>query len=152
MGRRITVGSPGLTVPYGTSAQRPADAGAGSIRFNTDLNILELYNGTAWLPVGEFQSVFIDSSDSPYQSSSGQQLFVDSSVGVVTVNLPADPQVGDRIRFFDLTKSFDSFSLTVGRNTKRIQGDTADMTVDTEGAAFDMIYSGSANGWRLLTV
>ena len=33
MGRRITVGSPGLTVPYGSTAQRTADAGAGSNRF-----------------------------------------------------------------------------------------------------------------------
>ena len=52
MGRRISVGSPGLTIPYGNTAQRTADAGAGALRFNTEINVLELYNGTSWLPVG----------------------------------------------------------------------------------------------------
>ena len=48
MGRRLSVGSPGLTVPFGTTAQRTTDAGAGALRFNTELTNLELYNGTAW--------------------------------------------------------------------------------------------------------
>ena len=52
MGRRITVGSSGLTIPFGNTAQRTANAGAGAIRFNTEINVLELYNGNAWLPVG----------------------------------------------------------------------------------------------------
>ena len=52
MGRRISIGSPGLTVPFGTTAQRTDDAGSGALRFNTDVNVLELYNGTAWIPVG----------------------------------------------------------------------------------------------------
>ena len=44
MGRRISVGSPGLTIPYGTTAQRVAGAGDGALRYNTEVNVLELYS------------------------------------------------------------------------------------------------------------
>lgn len=149
MGRRITVGSPGLTVPYGSTAQRTADAGAGSIRFNTDLGNLELYNGDAWLPVGVLNSTVITTS---YTAQSGQQLFCDTNSGGFTVTLPGSPHTGDVIRFFDLRKTFDSNPVNIARNGKLIQGDAADMTVSTEGAAFDIVYSGDAYGWRLFTV
>jgi hypothetical protein len=38
--------------PTGTTAQRPATAAAGMLRYNTDLAKVELYNGTSWGSVG----------------------------------------------------------------------------------------------------
>lgn len=149
MGRRISLGSPGVTVPFGTTAQRTDNAGSGSLRFNTELNNLELYNGTAWLPVGVLNATTVNTT---YTASSGQQLFVDTNGGGFTITLPASPHVGDIIRFFDIRKTFDSNNLTLGRNGKLIQGDAADMTVNSEGAAFDIVYSGDTYGWRIFTV
>ena len=149
MGRRISLGSPGLTVPFGTTAQRTADAGAGSIRFNTELNNLELYNGDDWLPVGVLNATTVTTT---YTAMAGQQLFVDTNGGAFTITLPASPAVGDIIRFFDIRKTFDSNALTLGRNGNLIQGDAADMTVNSEGAAFDIVYSGDTYGWRIFTV
>ena len=149
MGRRISLGSPGLTIPFGNTAQRTADAGAGSIRFNTQINVLELYNGTAWLPVGVLNAKTVTTT---YSAHSGEQLFVDTNGGAFTITLPASTAAGDVIRFFDLRKTFDTANLTIGRNGKLIQGDSADMTVNSEGAAFDLVYSGDSYGWRILTV
>ena len=149
MGRRISLGSPGLTIPFGNTAQRTADAGAGSIRFNTQINVLELYNGTAWLPVGVLNAKTVTTT---YSAHSGEQLFVDTNGGAFTITLPASPAAGDVIRFFVLRKTFDTANLTIGRNGKLIQGDSADMTVNSEGAAFDLVYSGDSYGWRILTV
>ena len=149
MGRRISLGSPGLTIPFGNTAQRTADAGAGSIRFNTEINVLELYNGTAWLPVGVLNAKTVTTT---YSAHSGEQLFVDTNGGAFTITLPGSPATGDVIRFFDLRKTFDSAALTIGRNGKLIQGDSSDMTVNSEGAAFDLVYSGDTYGWRILTV
>ena len=42
-----------MLVPKGTTAQRPATPAAGSVRYNTTLNYLENYNGTAWKAVGD---------------------------------------------------------------------------------------------------
>ena len=38
-----------LGLPKGTTAQRPGAAASGSLRFNTDLNYVEVYNGTNWI-------------------------------------------------------------------------------------------------------
>lgn len=42
-----------LTLPSGTSAQRPGSPTAGMIRFNTDLDNTEFYDGTAWRLIGD---------------------------------------------------------------------------------------------------
>ena len=38
----------GLSVPMGTTAQRPATPTAGTMRWNTDTDTLEFYNGEQW--------------------------------------------------------------------------------------------------------
>lgn len=37
-----------ITLPSGTTAQRPASPVVGMVRFNTDVNAVEYYNGTKW--------------------------------------------------------------------------------------------------------
>ncbi len=49
-----------IGMPNGTTAQRPALASAGDMRFNSDLNLMEYYDGTRWnsislVPVGSMQ-------------------------------------------------------------------------------------------------
>ena len=41
-----------LTVPAGTTAQRPASPTLGMWRFNTTLGYLEVYNGSSWVRFG----------------------------------------------------------------------------------------------------
>ena len=151
MGRRISVGSPGLTIPYGTTAQRVAGAGDGALRYNTEVNVLELYSTaqSAWLPVGTLSAKTVTTT---YSANSGEQLFCDTNGGGFTITLPGSPATGDVIRFYDLRKTFDSNALTIGRNGRLIQGDAANMTVNSEGAAFDLVYSGNSYGWRIFTV
>jgi len=43
-----------LGIPTGTTAQRPGSPVAGMIRFNTTMNILEFFNGSAWQLVTGF--------------------------------------------------------------------------------------------------
>jgi len=89
---------------------------------------------------------------SSFSAVANGQYFVDTNAGVVTATLPASPSTGDEIRFFDLRKTFDSFALTVARNGRLIMGDAQDLTVNTEGAGFSLVYSGNTYGWRILTV
>jgi hypothetical protein len=37
-----------MTIPVGTTAQRPISPAVGSFRFNTSTNLLEIYTGTTW--------------------------------------------------------------------------------------------------------
>ena len=77
----------------------------------------------------------------------GAQLFVDTNGGAVTITLPASPAVGDEVHFTDSRLTFDSNALTVGRNSSKIVNTTADLVVNTEGASFGLVYSGSDIGW-----
>ncbi len=85
-----------------------------------------------------------------YTAFPGDKLFVNTSGGAFTITLPASPTVGDEVRFLDLANTFDTSNLTVGRNSEKIDGTAADLTVATEGAAFSLVYSGSTYGWKLM--
>lgn len=78
--------------------------------------------------------------------------FVNTSSGGVTCTLPASPNTGDTIRFLDVAKTFDTNNFTVARNGKLIQGDAADLTVNIESAAFELVFSNDTFGWRIFSI
>jgi hypothetical protein len=51
-GNVAVTGTGSLTVPSGTTAQKPGTGVAGMIRFNTTVGKLEFYNGTLWSFIG----------------------------------------------------------------------------------------------------
>ena len=97
--------------------------------------------------VGQYYEISDDTT-----AAAGRYYFVDTSGGVVTLTLPASATMGDTVRVIDGANSFDTNNLTIGRNGHKIMGDSADMTVDTEGAAFDLVYYNSTHGWKLFSV
>ena len=110
-------------------------------------------NGSGVLSFGSV-TTFSWNIGSAYQSNfnadAANGYFVDTSGGAVTATLPGSPSAGDEIRFIDLSATFDSNALTIGRNGNKIMGDSADMTVNTERAALGLVFSDSTNGWLLL--
>ena len=80
----------------------------------------------------------------------GAKLFVDTNSGAVTITLPASPAVGDEVHFIDSRFTFDSNALTVGRNSSKIANASSDLVVNTEGAGFGLVYSGSNVGWTYM--
>ena len=141
-----------LVPPRGAQATRPtgADLIEGGIRYDTDANSVEFYNGNAWLPLGSYASV--DVSGNGTTLSNKEQAFCNTSGGAFTITLPASPVKGDSVRIFDVNKTFDTQNLTVARNGKPIMGDASDLTVSTEGAAFELVFYDNTQGWRIITV
>jgi len=146
---RGSMGVEAMVPPKGTTAQRPVAPIQGALRYNTDLGSFEGYSGTAWVPIGGYQNVDVTTT---YTASSFQTLWCNTSGGGYTVTLPATPNKGDVVRIVDVAKTFDSNTLTVGRNGKPIMGDAADLTVTTEGASFDLIFYNDTYGWRIFSV
>ena len=46
--RRLQSGSSGVVLPTGSSANRPENAAFGMIRYNTDVGLVEFFNGSIW--------------------------------------------------------------------------------------------------------
>jgi hypothetical protein len=78
--------------------------------------------------------------------------FINTTSGGITATLPANPSTGDTIRFFDVARTFQNNALTVNRNGQRIQGDLENLTVNTTGAAFELIFSNTTFGWRIFSI
>jgi len=146
---RDKMGVEAMVPPKGTTAERPVSLVEGQFRYNSTLKTMEYYNGTSWIPSGESTPI---STSSGLTATSWSTYFVNTSGGSVTITLPASPNVGDKIRFYDIAKTFDTNNLILARNGKLIQGDADNLTVSTESAAFEVIFSGNTYGWRIFSI
>ncbi len=78
----------------------------------------------------------------------GAKILANTNGGAVTITLPASPSLGDEVHFVDQGYDFNTNALTVGRNGSNIANSAADLVVNTQGAAFGLVYSGDATtGW-----
>lgn len=85
-------------------------------------------------------------------ADSNKAYWIDTSAGTLTLTLPSAPSMGDIVRIFDVQSTFDTNNLTVDRNGKPIMGASDNLTVNTEGAAFELVYYNDTQGWRLFTI
>jgi hypothetical protein len=79
----------------------------------------------------------------------GNGYFCNTTGGGFTLTLPSSPTIGDEVSFVDYAGTFDSNNLTIGRNSEKINGATADLTVATERAANTLVYTDGTQGWLL---
>ena len=85
-----------------------------------------------------------------YTAVAGDKILCDTSGGAFTITLPASPSAGDEVHVLDATASFDSNNLTVGRNSKKIQGATNDLTITTQNTGIGLVFYNDTYGWRVL--
>jgi hypothetical protein len=84
-----------------------------------------------------------------FTAVAGEGYFCNTTSGAFTATLPASPTIGDECTFVDYAGTFDSNNLTVGRNSEKINGASADLTVAVERAAFTLVYTDGTQGWLL---
>ena len=102
---------------------------------------IKTYNpgGTAWQSVVTGATTMV----------AGRGYFVNTTSSAFTMTLPSSASIGDTISIIDYAGTFDSNTCTIGRNSHKIQGASADMTVTTERAAFSLVYVDATHGWLL---
>ncbi len=118
------------------------------LRGNTVTGDLEVWNSslTRWMPALGVDKNFRTLSNNT-TIDSFTTVFADMSGGTWTLTLPSSPTQGDKVRIIDYKKAADANTLTVNRNGSNIMGDASDLTVETEGASFELIYTDASNGW-----
>ena len=84
-----------------------------------------------------------------YTASAGEGVFCNTTSGSFTLTLPSSPTIGDEVSFIDYAGTFDSNALTIGRNSEKINGAAADLTVSVERGANTLVYTDGTQGWLL---
>ena len=135
-------------VDGGTSATSTTVADADRVVLNDNGTMVQVAmtdiktyigGGTSWQAV----------KTSNFTAAAGQGVFCDTSSAAFTLTLPASPSIGDEVAFKDYAKTFDTNNLTIARNSSKIEGGTADLTVDVEGAGNTLVFTDSTQGWLL---
>lgn len=65
----------------------------------------------------------------------------------LTLTLPASPEVGQWIK---ISNRSGVTTCVLGANTNKIMGATSDYTLNTASASFELVYSGTAQGWVII--
>ncbi len=103
------------------------------------LSFAEVSGGTSWQAV----------KTSTFTAVAGEGYFVNTTGGVITMNLPAGT-LGDEIVFIDYAGTFDTNTFTISANgSEKINASTDDLTVSTERAGNTLVYTDSTQGWLL---
>ena len=136
---------------------------AGDLYFDTGLEALYVYSGTAWVvpspdiaahvaatnPHIQYQLITTTSTDQTGELASWSIWLADSTTAV-SRNLPTSPVDKEEVTIVDDAGNADLNNITVGRNGNTIMGLAEDLAIDKKGAVVTFKFLSAANDWRLV--
>ena len=133
-------------VPAGVSVETKTTSGstgAGVTSINGQTGVVLLPN--------KFTGNIITASTATTTLVAGFGLYVLTGTGVATLQLPNSPVNGDSIKVSNLSGLDTNVIAQSSVSAERIMGVASNMTLDNTTAAFELIYSGTANpGWIVI--
>ena len=106
--------------------------------------------GSATIAAGtDWQAGIVADGSTVTTAVADKGYFIDTTSAAHTINLPGSATLGDEITIIDAAGTADTNNITVGRNSHKIQGSAANLTISTERAAFTLVYYNAAQGWLL---
>ena len=124
-GTTITIGASGDTINLASGASQTGFGSSGAVNWDTT-----------------------PKTSSPVTAVTGTGYFINTTAGVITVNLPATPSAGDIVAIADYNGTVQTNAITVGRNGSNINGDAADLLVEYNYSAVTLVYVDATSGWR----
>jgi len=126
-GTTITLGASGDTVSLASGASQSGFGRAGSVNWQT----------------GSIKT-------STFTAADGEGYFVNTTSGVVTVNLPAGSS-GAIVAISDYAQTAATNNITVTANgSEKIEGSTNNYLITTNGVAVTLVYVDATRGWKLV--
>jgi len=147
-----------------SSSTAPTSPGVGDIWYNTTTDVVYRFTNDGvssyWIDITgpTYGGSVTGGSAATYAEATGNitlsvntKYIVDTSAAR-TLTLPATPTIGQEIGIIDGTGTCATYNITVARNTNKIQGLAEDLTVNSNRAAFTLVYYNVTNGWVLTNV
>ena len=82
-----------------------------------------------------------------FTASAGRGYPLNTTSAAFTVTLPASPSVGDTIILLDYAGTFATNNITLGANSNKIEGGTANKLLTTNREAVTLTYVDATQGW-----
>jgi hypothetical protein len=73
---------------------------------------------------------------------------VDTSIAR-TLTLPGSPEISDQIQIIDSIGTASTYNITLSRNGNKINGETNNLIIDTDGGWYTLLYTGATYGWKV---
>jgi hypothetical protein len=122
-GSTLTVGGCGKTVALASGASQTGFGREGSVNWQTSIKT------------------------ATFTAANGEGYFIDTSSGVVTVNLPS-ASVGNIVAIKDYSGTFQTNNLTISPNgSDKIDGVNGNSIISTENASIVLVFADSTRGW-----
>ena len=136
----------GSEPPTGTNIQTKTTSGtvSGALVSSVDIGQSSGNTGAVNLRIAPIE---VTSGQTRSGNANSLYIFTATAGGsIATVTLPGSPTLGDSIKISNLG----GLANVLGANGNKIMGQAADMTINTPTAAFELIWSGSNNGWIII--
>ena len=123
-GTDITLGASGDTINLASGASQSGFGRTGTVNWVTT-------------PV----------TSTPTTGVSGNGYFLNTTSGILTVNLPATPSAGDIMAVADYAGTAATNNITIGRNGSKITGIELDATISANRDSITLVYIDGTQGW-----
>ena len=141
-GTTLTFGTP---LPLGVTVETKTTSGnvSGALVSSVDIGQSTSTTGGVNLRINPIE---VTSGTTELGVANSLYIFTSTTGSISTLTLPASPTSGDSIKISNLG----GLANVLGANGNKIMGVAADLTINTPTAAFEIIWSGSNNGWIII--
>lgn len=109
--------------------------------------------GLTWNEVGSGQGIVgYQEANNNVTATANTIYIVNTNMSNITITLPQNVNFGTQIGVIDGTGNASLNSITIDRNGGNIQGTANNLTVNTNRAAFTLVYYNATQGWILTNV
>ena len=139
----------GTTLTVGGGACKTATVDATTVTLGRSGGTVSLASGATQSGFGRTGTVDWDTTPktATFSAVSGNGYFVNTTAGVITVNLPAG-SAGAIVSLADYAATWQTNNVTVSPNgSEKIGSVNADVTLNTEGQSVTFVYVDSTQGW-----
>jgi hypothetical protein len=113
--------------------------------YNTTINVMEFYNGSAWVQGGGFTTQSVQTTG--FTAVAGNIYPCNTTSAAFTVTLPASPIAGNQIQIIDYAGTFATNNITLGRNGSNITGAASNFLLTTNRQSTILTYIDATQGW-----